>query len=122
MASGDWCCWRGRWPPALRTAAGLRRVFAVPAAPARPVALRRRSVVQPDATAEPLLQLRKASVYVEGKRLLQHLNFAVRAGQCWVVHGGNGAGKSTLLRTLYGDHPVALGGSITRAGIEPGVP
>ena len=107
------------------TAAALRRAFAVPAAPAaspvRPVA-RRRAVGASAATAEPLLRLRKASVYVEGKRLLQQLSFAVRAGECWVVHGGNGAGKSTLLRTLYGDYPVAVGGSLTRAGIEPGVP
>jgi molybdate transport system ATP-binding protein len=39
-----------------------------------------------------------------------------------VLHGGNGAGKSTLLRTLYGDHAVASGGRITRAGQVPGVP
>jgi len=54
--------------------------------------------------------------------LLQGVTFTVNAGECWVVHGGNGAGKSTLLRTLYGDYPVAVGGSITRAGIESGVP
>ena len=46
----------------------------------------------------------------------------MRAGDCWVVHGPNGSGKSTLLRTIYGDHAVASGGSIVRAGIVPGVP
>ena len=46
----------------------------------------------------------------------------VRRGECWVVHGANGAGKSTLLRTIYGDHGVASGGLIERAGISPGVP
>jgi ABC-type molybdenum transport system ATPase subunit/photorepair protein PhrA len=39
-----------------------------------------------------------------------------------VVHGANGSGKSTLLRTLYGDHAVAAGGAIERAGVLPGVP
>jgi molybdate transport system ATP-binding protein len=39
-----------------------------------------------------------------------------------VLHGRNGSGKTTLLRTLYGDHGVAVGGRIERAGIEPGVP
>ena len=39
-----------------------------------------------------------------------------------MVHGRNGSGKTTLLRTLYGDHGVAVGGRIERAGIEPGVP
>ncbi len=39
-----------------------------------------------------------------------------------VVHGHNGSGKSTFIRTLYGDHGVAAGGRIERAGIAPGVP
>ena len=99
------------------TAAALQRAFAAP------VVRRKAQAKSPGATqGEPLLQLRKASVYAEGTRLLQGLTFTVNAGDCWVVHGGNGAGKSTLLRTLYGDYPVAVGGSITRAGIEPGVP
>ena len=99
------------------TAVGLRRAFAAP------VTRRKAQAKSPSAAqCEPLLQLHKASVYVEGTRLLQGLTFTVNAGDCWVVHGGNGAGKSTLLRTLYGDYPVAVGGSITRAGIEPGVP
>jgi molybdate transport system ATP-binding protein len=38
------------------------------------------------------------------------------------VHGRNGSGKTTLLRTLYGDHGVAVGGGIERAGIAAGVP
>jgi molybdate transport system ATP-binding protein len=54
--------------------------------------------------------------------VLRRIDFAVRPGECWVVHGSNGAGKSTLLRSIYGDHPAALGGRIRRAGIERGVP
>jgi ABC-type molybdenum transport system ATPase subunit/photorepair protein PhrA len=69
-----------------------------------------------------LVSLRHANVYVDDAHLLHDLSFEVRAGDCWVVHGGNGSGKSTLLRTIYGDHGVAAGGSITRAGIVPGVP
>jgi molybdate transport system ATP-binding protein len=89
---------------------------------------------QPEAHATPqeikssgskdrlLLRLSRASVYVDEHRILEKLNLEVRAGQCWVVHGRNGSGKSTLLRTLYGDHGVASGGRIERAGIDPGVP
>ena len=99
------------------TAAALQRAFAAPVVRRKAQAPALKAI-----KAEPLLQLRKASVYSEGTRLLQGLTFTVNAGDCWVVHGGNGAGKSTLLRTLYGDYPVAVGGSITRAGIEPGVP
>jgi molybdate transport system ATP-binding protein len=69
-----------------------------------------------------LLRLRNARVYLDGSRTLSGISLAVRAGECWVVHGRNGSGKTTLLRTLYGDHGVAVGGGIERAGIAAGVP
>jgi molybdate transport system ATP-binding protein len=61
-------------------------------------------------------------VYLDEHRVLENLSFEVRRGDFWVVHGHNGSGKTTLLRTLYGDHGVASGGRIERAGIAPGVP
>jgi molybdate transport system ATP-binding protein len=70
----------------------------------------------------PLVRLDRASVYLDEHRVLENLSFEVRPGDCWVIHGHNGSGKSTLLRTLYGDHGVASGGRIVRAGIVPGVP
>ena len=69
-----------------------------------------------------LVALRNADVHVDEAHILQGIDLEVRAGDCWVVHGPNGSGKSTLLRTIYGDHAVASGGSIVRAGIVPGVP
>jgi molybdate transport system ATP-binding protein len=69
-----------------------------------------------------LVRLRAARVYLDGSETLRGISLAVRTGECWVVHGGNGAGKTTLLRTLYGDHAVAVGGRIERAGVSPGVP
>ena len=71
---------------------------------------------------EPLLRLTRASVHLDEHRVLEDLSFEVRPGDCWVVHGHNGSGKTTLLRMLYGDHGVASGGRIERAGIVPGVP
>ncbi len=73
-------------------------------------------------SATPLLRLTRASVYLDEKRVLESLSFEVNPGQCWIVHGHNGSGKTTLLRTLYGDHAVASGGRIERAGIAPGIP
>lgn len=69
-----------------------------------------------------LARLTNATVYLDEHLALRKISFEVRPGQCWVIHGRNGSGKTTLLRTLYGDHGVAVGGRIERAGIEPGVP
>ncbi len=69
-----------------------------------------------------LVRLEKAHVYLDGFHALHDVSLAVHAGEFWVVHGPNGSGKTTLLRTLYGDHGVAAGGTIRRAGILPGVP
>jgi ABC-type molybdenum transport system ATPase subunit/photorepair protein PhrA len=61
-------------------------------------------------------------VYLEQRQILSGVSLTVRTGEWWVVHGHNGSGKTTLLRTLYGDHAVAVGGSVERTGVVPGVP
>ena len=69
-----------------------------------------------------LVRLTNATVYLDEHVALKKVSLEVHPGECWVVHGRNGSGKTTLLRTVYGDHGVAVGGRIERAGIEPGVP
>lgn len=100
-------------PPTRRGARARPRLVGAAAA----VGVRRR----PHATV-PVFRLQSANVWLDGRHVLRDVDLAVDRGHCWVVHGANGSGKSTLLRTLYGDHPVASGGSIWRAGMEPGVP
>jgi molybdate transport system ATP-binding protein len=68
-----------------------------------------------------LVRLSNARVYLEQRLVLEGISLTVRAGEFWVIRGGNGSGKTTLLRTLYGDHGVAVGGAIERAGLGPGV-
>jgi len=82
----------------------------------------RRASRAPGSAGRELVRLRDARVYLDGSRALSGISLAVRTGECWVVHGRNGSGKTTLLRTLYGDHGVAVGGRIERAGVSPGVP
>lgn len=77
---------------------------------------------QRNARRRILVAMHRANVYVDDVHILRDVDLTVRAGECWVVHGANGSGKTTLLRTLYGDHAVAAGGSIQRAGVVPGVP
>jgi molybdate transport system ATP-binding protein len=71
--------------------------------------------------ARTLLRLDHARVYLEGSRVLEGISLTVHTGEFWVVHGRNGSGKTTLLRTLYGDHGVAIGGTLVRAGVAAGV-
>jgi molybdate transport system ATP-binding protein len=92
---------------------------------ARPAATRAttRSPARASASSNgALVRLINAAVHLDEHVALRDISFTVHAGDCWVVHGHNGSGKTTLLRTLYGDHGVAAGGRIERAGIEPGVP
>lgn len=69
-----------------------------------------------------LVRLTGADVYLEERRVLAGISLTVRAGEFWLVYGRNGSGKTTLLRTLYGDHGIATGGRVERAGIVPGTP
>jgi molybdate transport system ATP-binding protein len=75
------------------------------------------------ASRKPLLvRLTGASVYLDERRVLAKISLTVRRGEFWLVHGPNGSGKTTLLRTLYGDHGIATGGRVERAGIVAGTP
>ncbi|HTV50673.1 MAG TPA: ATP-binding cassette domain-containing protein [Steroidobacteraceae bacterium] len=89
---------------------------------ARPRRAAPRRRASPRQASRGLVRLGRARVYLEGRRVLDGFDLELHSGQCWVVHGPNGAGKSTLLRLIYGEHGIAAGGRIERAGIGPGVP
>ena len=99
-------------------AAGLPLATATARAANLPKARPRRAGARP----RLLVRLTNADVYLDEHRALSGITLTVHQGECWVVHGHNGSGKSTFIRTLYGDHGVAVGGRIERAGIVPGVP
>jgi len=65
------------------------------------------------AAGDTLFEVR-GDVLVDGRRVLQGLDWTVRRGESWVVRGPNGAGKSTLLRLLLGEEHLAPGGTIRR--------
>ncbi len=106
-----------RWLDAPAPTRSPIRHFARPARRARPAPPARRA-----RRGRMLVRMTDASVYLDGSRVLQNLSVEIARGESWIVHGPNGSGKSTFLRAIYGDHAVAAGGRIERAGIEPGVP
>jgi molybdate transport system ATP-binding protein len=67
-----------------------------------------------------LYELRGASVYRNEQPVLRNLNLVIRKGEHWAVVGSNGAGKSTLMKTLAGELRPAIGGYISRLGVEDG--
>lgn len=59
-------------------------------------------------TAEPLIDIRNATVYRGENRVFHNLNLAISQGQPTAVLGPNGAGKTTLLKLILREvYPVA---------------
>jgi molybdate transport system ATP-binding protein len=77
----------------------------------------RRAAKRPSAL---LLELRDVNLFVEYRPVLRDVNWQLRRGEHWSVHGANGTGKSSFLKLLYGDLYPALGGNIVRAGFPAG--
>lgn len=111
------CLQAAAWRPSARVRA--RAAGNVPAARGAHTAAAGRAQRKP---RDLLLELHNASVWREGAAALRAVNWPIRAGECWVVHGANGSGKSTLLATLHGELGVASEGSVWRRGHRPGMP
>jgi iron complex transport system ATP-binding protein len=54
----------------------------------------------------PLLQLRKVSVLLDGRRALDSVSLEIAEGESAVVLGPNGSGKSTLIKVLAREVPM----------------
>ena len=63
-------------------------------------------------TAESLIDLHDATVYMCGEPVLYDLEFSLHRGERWLLEGANGSGKSTFLRLLAGDENVCWPGTI----------
>jgi molybdate transport system ATP-binding protein len=115
----------GRITQQARLDAPARRKLAAAAAAtsaALPAAPKLATAPAARGAADALIALERVSVWREGVAVLRNLTLRIRSGDCWVVHGANGSGKSSFIQLLHGELAAANGGSITRAGIESGVP
>ncbi len=59
--------------------------------------------------AEPIIELRHASIYQGDNLILQDVNLTVNKGEFVYLIGKTGTGKSSLLKTLYGELPLKEG-------------
>lgn len=66
----------------------------------------------------PLLELRGATIAVDGRPLVRDVSLSVERGEVVAILGANGVGKSSLLKTIAGDLP-ALAGEVRLRGRTP---
>ena len=64
----------------------------------------------------PALELRNVSYALDGRTILDSVDWSVRPGEHWAILGPNGSGKTTLLRIACGFLWPNAGGEVKRNG------
>jgi cell division transport system ATP-binding protein len=59
--------------------------------------------------SQPVLSLKNANIYQEGKTILSNVNLDINHGEFLYIIGKTGSGKSSLMKTLYADLPLTEG-------------
>jgi molybdate transport system ATP-binding protein len=67
-----------------------------------------------------LIRMQNVTVSYGAQTVFKNLNWTMRDGENWIVHGPNGSGKTTLLRLIAGEHPQAYANRITLFGRRRG--
>jgi ribose transport system ATP-binding protein len=73
---------------------------------------------QTSVSTSPILELRGISKSFHSTKVLNGVDFAVRAGEVMALMGENGAGKSTLMKIVTGIYEADRGGTIKLDGAE----
>ncbi len=66
---------------------------------------------------DPIIEAEEVSFYLDGRIVLQDLNFHLNRGEVYLLVGGSGSGKSILLKVLSGLWAVPQG-RVKIAGID----
>lgn len=59
-----------------------------------------------------LIEIKNATVYLNGSKILSSINWTLHPDENWAVIGANGAGKTTLLKLLFGELIPVFGGTV----------
>lgn len=54
---------------------------------------------------KPVAILKNVNVTYNTRKVLKSINWTLREGERWHLHGANGSGKTTLMSLITGDHP-----------------
>ncbi|THH06175.1 hypothetical protein EW145_g4274 [Phellinidium pouzarii] len=54
---------------------------------------------------DELVSMKDVNVGYHERHVLKNINWTIKEGERWHLHGSNGSGKTTLLSLLTGDHP-----------------
>lgn len=68
----------------------------------------------------PLVEFRSVVVEWSGRRVIDHLDWTVRAGEHWLLRGPNGSGKTTILELITGDNTQVFRNDIRIFGAPRG--
>ncbi len=82
--------------------------------------LQRETTYETEKTDDVILRLNNVSIKYGNRNILKNLDWEVRKGERWALHGKNGAGKSTLLSIICADNPQSYRCDVTLLGHKRG--
>ncbi len=65
---------------------------------------------------EPIVEMRHVTVQYDGVRVLDGVDWTIRARENWALVGPNGSGKTTLLSLILADNPQAYANDVRFLG------
>ena len=69
---------------------------------------------------QELVYLNEVSLQYGERKILNQINWTIKAGERWSLSGPNGSGKTSLLNLIFGDNPKAYGCNIRLFGKQKG--
>jgi molybdate transport system ATP-binding protein len=73
-----------------------------------------------NSVSNELVYLNDVSLQYGERKILDHIDWTIKAGERWSLSGPNGSGKTSLLNLIFGDNPKAYGCNIRLFGKQKG--